>query len=103
MIGGHLGEGLTRGQVIWSCAYWGAWVLGGFLIPEVLGWERVAPWVTLSEDVGWLEHGRALVADEIFMFVLAVAIHWRWGTPFIRTELVALAIGLAWWATRFIP
>jgi hypothetical protein len=97
---GHLGEGLTRAQVLWSLAYWGVWVGLLFLIPEVLGWERVAPWVTLSETVGYVEHGRRLVADLVFAFVVGVAVHWRWGTPFGRTELVAIALGLLLYLIR---
>lgn len=94
-IGGHLGLGLSRAQVIWSLAYWGVWVFVLFLAPELLGMERVAPWVTLSETVGWVEHGKRLAADLIFMFVLGVAIHWRYGTTFGRTEAVAQVMGLA--------
>jgi hypothetical protein len=100
-IGGHLGLGLTRAQVIWSCLYWGVWIAVGFIAPEILGWDRLAPWVTLSETVGWVEHGRALLADLIFTFVLGVAVHWRFGTPFGRTEAVALALGGLLFLLRF--
>lgn len=99
---GHLGLGLTREQVLWSLAYWGLWVFVLFVVPEVLGWERVAPWVTLSETVGWVEHGRALLADLIFTFVLGVAVHWRFGTGFGRTEAVATALGVLLFATRYL-
>jgi hypothetical protein len=98
----HLGLGLSRAQVIWSLAYWGVWVFILFLAPEVLGWERIAPWVTLSETVGWVEHGRNLLADLIFTFVLGVAFHWRFGFPFGRTELVAQLVGLLMFALRFL-
>lgn len=84
----------TRGQVVASLIYWGVWVFLLFAVPEILGWERVAPWVTLSETVDWVEKGRLLLADLIFAFVLAVAVHWRFQTPFIRTEAAALAIAL---------
>lgn len=97
---GHLGEGLSKAQVLWSLAYWGVWVGVLFVVPELLGLERVAPWVTLSETVGWLEHGRAIVADLVFAFVLGVAVHWRFGTPFGRTEAVALALGLVLYLAR---
>lgn len=99
---GYLGEGLTREQVIASLIVWGVWVLGYFLACELLGFERVAPWVTLSETVGWLEHGRALVGDLVCAFVLGVAIHWRFSTPFGRTEAIALAAGVVVWLTRFL-
>lgn len=94
--------GLTREQVIWSLVYWGIWVLLLFVVPEVLGWERIAPWVTLSETVGWVEHGRMLLADLIFMFVIGVAVHWRFGTPFGRTEAVATAFGFLLYIVRFL-
>lgn len=100
---GHLGLGLTREQVIGSLIVWGVWVLGYFLAFEILGWQRIVPWdVTLSETVGWLEHGRILVADLVFVFVVGVAVHWRWGTPFGRTQAVALALGALWWLVRFL-
>lgn len=97
-----LGDGLTREQVVTSLIVWGVWVLGYFLTFELIGWERIAPWVTLSETVGWVEHGRALVADLVFMFVIGVAVHWRFSTPFGRTEAVALAIGLLLFAARYL-
>lgn len=97
-----LGEGITRAQVYWSLAYWGLWVFVLFLAPELLGWERIAPWVTLSETVGWVEHGRALLADLIFTFVIGVAVHWRFSTPFGRTEAVAQAVGLLMFLLRYV-
>jgi len=99
---GHLGVGLTRSQVIWSSVYWGVWVFLLFAIPEILGWERIAPWVTLSEEVGWVEHGHALLQDLIFAFVLGVAVHWRFGTPFGRTEAAAQACGVLMFLARFL-
>jgi hypothetical protein len=99
---GHLGEGLSKAQVAWSLAYWGVWVLGLFLIPELLGMERIAPWVTLSETVGWVEHGHVLLADLVFAFVLGVAVHWRLGTGFGRTEAAALALGGVMFLTRYL-
>lgn len=86
---------LTRAQIAWSLAYWGVWVFLLFVWPEILGWERIAPWVTLSETVEWVEHGKRLLADLIFAFVLGVAVHWRYGTHFGRTEAIAQALGFA--------
>ena len=99
---GYLGMGLTREQIIVSCAYWGVWVGVLFLAPEIIGMERLTPLVTLSETVGWVEHGRNLLADLIFTFVIGVAVHWRFSTPFGRTEAVAQALGLLLFATRFL-
>lgn len=98
---GRLGDGLTHTQIVWSLIYWGIWLVL-FLVPEVLGLERVVPWVTLSETVGWLERGRLLLADLVCAFVVGVAIHWRFDTRFGRTELVALALGALLFGTRFV-
>jgi len=89
----------TREQLIASFLYWGVWVFVLFVVPEILGWERIAPWVTLSETVDVVEKGRQFLSDAIFFFVIGVAVHWRFQTPFGRTEAVALALAVV---TRLI-
>lgn len=85
---------LTREQIIASLIYWGIWVFGMFLIPEILGLERIAPWVTFSETDWWLQKTVPLVASGVFGFGIGLIVHLRYGTPFARAEIGGLLIAV---------
>lgn len=91
---------LTRDQIIASCIYWGIWIFGLFLIPELLGWGRVAPWVTLSETAWWVEKALPIMRSLLFGFLIGLAVHIRFHTNFGRAELggmiVAAVAHLIW-------
>lgn len=91
---------MTRIQLVASLGYWGVWIFGMFLIPELLGWERVAPWLTLSETAWWIEKAAPVMRSVFFGFLIGLAVHIRFQTRFGHAEaggiLIALIVHAFW-------
>ena len=61
---------------VWGYLYWGAvWLLAGFLLPELLGEYRIAPWRTLSQTVWHSERTYWFVSPLLFATFIALSLH----------------------------
>lgn len=80
----------------WGYIYWGAiWLLLGFLLPELLGEFRVAPWRTLSETVWHSESTYWFVAPALFATFIALSFHFFYRRGLGWSILIGVALALA--------
>lgn len=87
----------------WSEIYWGGvFILGAFLIPELLAHFRVINIMTLSRT-SWDEEGRfPILRTILFGFLIGLTFHIVFRTNLIYTEAGAMAFAFithAIWAT----
>lgn len=81
---------------VWGYIYWGAiWLLIGFLLPELLGEYRVAPWRTLSETVWHSERTYPFVAPALFATFIALSLHFFYHRRLEWSVIVGLALAMA--------
>lgn len=81
---------------VWGYLYWGLiWLLVGFLLPELLGEFRIAPWRTLSETVWHSEHTYWFVSPALFALFIALSLHFFYRRGLTLSILTGLALALA--------
>jgi len=85
---------LTREQIIASLIVWGIVILVLGLAVELVGYDRVAPWVTLSETAWWIEKAVPIMRSIFFGFLIGLAVHIRFQTKFGHAELGGILIAV---------
>jgi len=85
---------LTREQIIASVIVWGIVILVLGLAVELVGLNRVAPWVTLSETAWWIEKAVPIMQSVFFGFLIGLAVHIRFHTKFGHAELGGILIAV---------
>ena len=82
---------------VWSYAYWGAiWLGVGFLAAELLGYFRLAPWVTLSETVWHADQTYfPYVASGLFALMLGLMAHFFYHRPLWQSLLFGLVVSVS--------
>lgn len=79
----------------WSYAYWGiGWLFVGFLVPELAGYFRWAPWTTFSETV-WHATRYPFVGPAVFATLVFLCVHFLYHRPLWHSVLFGLAIAAA--------
>lgn len=79
----------------WGYAYWGAgWLLLGFLVAELLGFFRVAPWPTFSETV-WAAERHEFVGPLVFAGLIGLIAHFLFHRPLWASLLFGLLVAFA--------
>lgn len=83
---------------VWSDLYWGVgWLLLGFLLPELLGYFRIAPWVTFSETV-WHNINYPFVGPAVFATLVFLSVHFIYHRPCFHSIAYGLVVaGVAHW------
>lgn len=82
---------------VWSDLYWSAWILIGFLVPELLGYFRIAPWVTFSETV-WHNISYPGVGPAVFATLIFLGVHFLYHRPCFQSIAYGLVVaGVAHW------
>lgn len=80
----------------WSYAYWGgAWLLLGFLVAELAGYYRIAPWVTLSETVWHSDQTYPWLPTLLFALLLGLMAHFFYHRGLTASLVFALVISIA--------
>jgi hypothetical protein len=77
---------------VWSYIVWGAGWLGLFLVAELLGEFRLAPWVTLSETVWHTDKTYPYVATTLFAVLLGLMAHFFYNRPLWTSILFGLVV-----------
>jgi len=78
----------------WGNIYWGVWIFGLFLIPELLAFFHVAPWPTLSSTAWVDERTYSILKTVLFGFLMGLAVHIRFQTHLARAEVGGIGIAL---------
>ena len=76
-----------------SDAIWAAWLLL-FLVLELSGFFKVAPWTTLSSTAWANEKTYPILKTILFGFLIGLAVHIRFSTGLWKTTLGGTAIAL---------
>lgn len=74
-----------------SDAVWAAWLLL-FLVLELLGFFRLAPWYTLSSTSWANEKAYPILKTVLFGFLIGLAVHIRFSTGLWKTTLGGMLI-----------
>lgn len=80
----------------WGYAYWGAgWLLLGFLLSELLGYYRVAPWPTFSETV-WsaIKVDPGLIGPLVFATLVFLTVHFLYHREVWKSVLFGIVVAL---------
>lgn len=81
---------------VWGYLYWGLiWLLVGFLLPELLGEFRIAPWRTLSETVWHGERTYSWFSPLLFATFIALSLHFFYRRALVLSAITGLALALA--------
>lgn len=81
-------------RAVWGYLYWGAgWIFCGFLIAELAGYFRVAPWPTFSETV-WHAETHPLVAPVVFAALVALIAHFLYHRPLWHSVAFGLLVAV---------
>lgn len=81
---------------VWGYVWWGGiWLLLGFLIPELLGNWKLAPWPTLSETVWHSDQTYPVVATLLFALLLGLVAHFFYHRGLGASLVFALVVSVA--------
>jgi hypothetical protein len=78
----------------WSYIVWTAWI-ALFLLLELPGLWRLAPWVTLSETAQHVEHTYPIVRAALFGFLSGLLVHIVFDVKFSRAMMAGLLFSFA--------